>query len=63
MRSQFCSQGYWTFDWTDSYVGLANITEGYDGVLTLGLNPPTKIKPHARFYGVNLLCELDKPNE
>ena len=30
---------------------------------TLTLNPPTEIKKDARFYGVNLLCELDSAGE
>ena len=58
--------GYWTFDWTDSYVGITNVSVagGAGDTLTFAQRPPTTpIKKDARLYGVNLLCELDAPNE
>ena len=56
--------GYWTFDWTDSYVGARIAADAGEGaMLNVELQPPTTIKPNARFYGVNLLCELDQPGE
>eukprot|EP00930_Biecheleria_cincta_P044390 TRINITY_DN30509_c0_g1_i1.p1 TRINITY_DN30509_c0_g1~~TRINITY_DN30509_c0_g1_i1.p1 ORF type:complete len:646 (+),score=106.02 TRINITY_DN30509_c0_g1_i1:148-2085(+) len=54
--------GYWTFDWTDSYVRVKNISVN-NVMAMMTLEPPTEIKAHARFYGVNLLCELDSPGE
>ena len=56
--------GYWTFDWTDSYVGVANISAadgGADAGAARRLGDDDQ--PDARFYGVNLLCELDAPGE
>ena len=46
----------------DSYVGVTNITATPTGV-SMALHPPTPIKPDARFYGVNLLCEVDVAGE
>jgi len=40
--------GYWTFDWTDSYVSVGNITGVGDGV-EMTMLTPTTIKPNARF--------------
>ena len=55
--------GYWTYDWTDSYVGIANITAASNGAARMALEPFIPVNPDARFYGVNLLCELDAPGE
>ena len=55
--------GYWTYDWTDSYVGIANITGADEGAVQMTPEPPTPVNPDARFYGVNLLCELDVAGE
>ena len=56
--------GYWTFDWTDSYVAVANVTREGD-LVSLGLrgDTATPIKENARFYVVNALSEVDAPGE
>eukprot|EP00928_Gymnodinium_smaydae_P074702 TRINITY_DN5772_c0_g2_i1.p1 TRINITY_DN5772_c0_g2~~TRINITY_DN5772_c0_g2_i1.p1 ORF type:complete len:483 (-),score=37.64 TRINITY_DN5772_c0_g2_i1:232-1680(-) len=55
--------GYWRFDWTDSYVGVSNLSMKSNDMLTMSLHPSVEIRKNARFYGVNLLCELDAPGE
>jgi len=59
--------GYWAADWSDVNMRVGNITRGgVGGNTTLffkvaghGMNP----KPGARFFGTNLLTELDVPGE
>ena len=55
--------GYWTFDWTDSYVSIGNITGSSSKPSEISMTQltPTQIKPNARFYGTNLLVEVDTP--
>eukprot|EP00912_Choanoflagellata_sp_UC4_P000933 UC4_evm7s575 len=53
--------GYWQWDWADSITAIKNVTSK--------LNGDTKIitgqsaKKNARFFGLNLLSELDSTNE
>ena len=55
--------GYWTCDWTDSFVGIPNITGADEGAVQMTSVPPIPVNPDARFYGVNLLCELHVAGE
>jgi len=55
--------GYWTYTWADNYVKIG----GIQGT-TITIDPSTppiygSISSDARYYGVNLLCELDSPGE
>ncbi len=54
--------GYWFHDWADVYQPIAGIDA--NGVITLGgAKPNYGIRPNQRFYGFNLLGELDTPGE
>ena len=59
--------GYWSYDWADSYVEIASITDAGDGNTLLRMNASTApvygFLPTARFYATNLLSELDAPLE
>ncbi len=56
-----CLFGYFYWDWRDSYQVLASIDTEHK---TASLQEPCGgIKSGFRFYGVNLLCELDSPGE
>ena len=64
------SDGYWFFSWADGYLplqGVQPLPSGVINVTVANLQNPREdggsIKPGARFYGVNLLCELDAPSE
>lgn len=61
--------GYWQADYADqivSFVGAAPLPNGTVAIQT-GVKPGVSgagdCKPHARFWGINLLSELDTPNE
>ena len=58
--------GYWSFDWADSYCEVKNVTrDGQNATLRIEpqTNPVYGFLPKARFYGVNILSELDAANE
>lgn len=60
--------GYWSFDWADSYVHASKVLPGPgDNETTIYVDAATPplygFLPEARFYGVNLLSELDTPTE
>ena len=59
--------GYWSFDWADSYCEVKNVTSDGKGSAVIAIEPDTPpvygFLPNARFYGVNILSELDAPNE
>ena len=59
--------GYWSFDWADSYCEVKNVTSDGAGGAIINIEPNTPpvygFLPKARFYGVNILSELDAPGE
>jgi hypothetical protein len=59
--------GFWSFDWADSYCELQSVVADGRGGAVLTVEPSTQpvygFLPHARFYGVNILSELDVPGE
>lgn len=59
--------GYWSFDWADSYCEVQSVaSDGAGGALVTvepSTNPLYGFLPKARFYGVNILSELDVPGE
>ena len=56
--------GYWSWDWADSIQSMVGATQdASSGSVSVSLPPPQVSKKHARFFGVNLLSELDVPNE
>jgi hypothetical protein len=61
--------GYWFFSWADGYTPLLAASRQANGVVNVTVANTTNaengavVKAGARFYGVNLLCELDSPKE
>ena len=59
--------GYWSFDWADSYCEVKRVASDGAGGAVISIEPTTppvyKFLPKARFYGVNILSELDAPGE
>ena len=55
--------GYWYWDWSDKFQRLAAV-DAVAGTFTLG-EPWAHYgyRDSCRFYGLNLLCELDSPGE
>ena len=55
--------GYWSYDWADSYCEIKTVTSDGHGNAIINIEPNTPpvygFLPHARFYGVNILSELD----
>ena len=58
--------GYWFWDWSESFERLGAI-EQRDGIQVIHIQEPHTssygYKHHLRYYGFNLLCELDAPGE
>ena len=58
--------GYWFWDWADSYVKLDSIDEVQEGRFRIKTKEPYSwygYRNNLRYYGFNLLCELDAPGE
>lgn len=59
--------GYWSFDWADSYVEIADAVSDGAGntVITVETDTPPVygFLPNARFYATNILSELDASGE
>ena len=60
--------GYWKYSWADGYVPLTSATALANGTVKVGVRKTggeggSQVLTGARFYGVNLLCELDAPGE
>ena len=56
--------GYWQWDWADCYGGvLAVQNESDDSIRIRYGGAAPGCKDGARWYGVNMLCELDAPGE
>lgn len=57
--------GYWRIDWADCHRAV-NVSEVANGTFQLQFDrtgPQDDVHKHARFYGTNLLSELDAPGE
>jgi parallel beta-helix repeat protein len=62
------ARSFWSEDWADSFVPISSITESSppgNATFTVPTDAPPVygFLPKARFYGVNLLSELDVPGE
>jgi len=61
------AHGYWSFDWADSYVEISDVSSDGLGNAIINVEPDTPpvygFLPKARFYGVNILSELDVAGE
>lgn len=60
--------GYWFYSWADGYTPLLAATTTENGLVNVTVAGISRengaaVKAGARFYGVNLLCELDSPSE
>lgn len=57
--------GYWYWDWSESYAKYDDVRrEGERQIITVAAsNSSYGYKDHLRYYGLNLLCELDAPGE
>jgi len=58
--------GYWSFDWADSYVRVTDVdTNATSGAVRVRVEEPVLygFTEGAKFYGVNILSELDAPGE
>lgn len=54
--------GYWSWDWSDTIVRI-NGTDASSGAVLWATSSGPTVKPNARYVGLNLLSELDSPNE
>jgi hypothetical protein len=55
--------GYWAWDWADTVVAINQTNTSAGAVLWAVGDDGPQARPNARFIGVNLLSELDVPNE
>ncbi len=59
--------GFWSFDWADSYCEVKDVVSDGKGGAEITIVPSTPpvygFLPKARFYGVNILSELDVGGE
>lgn len=55
--------GYWQFDWADSYESVESVDPNEGKVKLKYSSSAYGYREGARFYALNLLCELDSPGE
>ncbi len=55
--------GYWYYDWADSYETVSSVNVETSDVLLAGPGSAYGYREGARYYAINLLCELDQPGE
>ncbi len=55
--------GYWQFDWADSYESVESINPENQEIKLKYSSSAYGYREGARFYALNLLCELDSPGE
>ena len=63
--------GYWGFDWADSHLPIRGVHQAKPARNSTAVRARISVaapvlygfKPGAKFYGVNLRCELDAPGE
>lgn len=58
-----CLLGYWCFDWSESFKRLGSIDRERHTFAVLPAKESYGYRSGCRFYGFNLLCELDAPGE
>lgn len=58
-----CMAGYWYWDWQDGYQKIGSIDIDRSTVTLIGPWSTYGYRDGMRFYGLNLLCELDSPGE
>jgi len=55
--------GYWYYDWADSYETVISVDKEKGEVQLAGPGSAYGYREGARYYAINLLCELDQPGE
>ncbi len=55
--------GYWYYDWADSYENVKSVNAETQEVLLAEPGSAYGYREGARYYALNLLCELDQPGE
>ena len=55
--------GYWAHDWAASHVAFASIDTANQTIATRAPHSVYGYRTGKRFFGYNLLCELDEPGE
>jgi hypothetical protein len=60
--------GYWKYSWADGYVPLTSAEALANGTVKAEIRKTggeggSQVLTGARFYGLNLLCELDAPGD
>lgn len=55
--------GYWYYDWADSYETVISVDKENKEVLLAGPGSAYGYREGARYYAINLLCELDQTGE
>lgn len=63
MEPNILLHGYWYFDWADSYEAVEKILPETQEIKLAHSASAYGYKEGARFYVLNLLCELDRPGE
>ncbi len=63
MEPNILLHGYWYFDWADSYETVEKITPDTAKIKLAHSASAYGYKEGARFYALNMLCELDQPGE
>lgn len=58
-----CVNGYWYWDWAESNLGIIHIDTAKQIMSMEGPEYVYGYKDNCRFYGFNLLCEIDLPGE
>ena len=58
-----CAAGYWYFDWYDDYERIAELNRPARTFRMAEPGSPYGYRNGARYYGLNLLCELDSVGE
>lgn len=58
------AHGYWKYDWCDSFLSISNITMKDETTVRIAFDDAgVTVGANARWMGVNLLSELDAPEE
>ncbi|MGC8845260.1 MAG: hypothetical protein ACP5QY_05370, partial [Candidatus Hydrogenedens sp.] len=55
--------GYWYYDWADSYETVVSVDKENGEVQLASPGSAYGYREGARYYAINLLCELDQPGE
>lgn len=55
-----CAGGYWFYDWTDKYVRIKEVDTRRK---SLTVDSGKRFRHGLRYFGLNLMCEIDTPGE